>query len=85
MEFINNQVEDFLYGKTGQAAGRVQRSTGGTTGLSRAANAGSRFYGRAVKAGELEGDDWSPIPRLSGTPEEGIYLDFGSHHIRLSQ
>lgn len=56
--FVNNQVEDFVYGQIGKAGGRATAGTGVTFGLNTAMRRASNEVGRAT------GPTANPIPVL---------------------
>lgn len=72
---INNQFEDFLYGKAGKAVGKATRDAGITTGLNRALKEAQENWDQAPPLPELEYNDgvwtltWGDDEIITTAPE----------------
>jgi hypothetical protein len=65
-QFLNNQVEDMIYGILGKKLGKITGQFGITTGLGRGINSGGQA--------DVEGADQSSlIPQLTYDPETGSF------------
>ena len=70
--WVNNQFEDMLFGKLGQATGKASAGIGVTTGISRGVNSSSDALSEFLKKNKLDGLQ-TPIPQLDYDPETGSW------------
>lgn len=74
--FLNNEIEDFIYGQVGQATKKAQQEIGSGTGL---ASALGKAQKGAKEAGEAEGGNEGnlPLPQLQQQPNGQWVLTLG--------